>query len=269
LPHDHIISAGGLEGPFVSRLNTAAGVVVALTIAAAIMFGWTWLRQSYPRAQWQVNTAVITPVAGAFVLLISFHGIVQRDYAEAWQLQQYYTRQIVQEAPSVASGTHFVISGAPGQHGSSYVYMYSVENMLRLVYGDESVSATVLADGSTGWEVNGEGLVRGDELIAPADRIVFLQLETAGCAAKAVPECGRFVLSGGISAGIAASGILGPDVALALTNYSRVRPGDRAPSVVDSLLGLPSGTATVASREEKPSPAGAPQFFSPGDPGEQ
>jgi hypothetical protein len=258
LPHDHMISAGGLRGPFVSRLNTSAAVVVAMTAAAALMFGWSLLTSWLPRERLKIDAGASLAMGAMAMLLIAFHGIVQSDYAAAWQLQKSYTEQIVSEVPAVAPGTHFVISGAPTQYRSSYVYMFSVENMLRLVYGDETITATALNDGFNAWRLDATGLYRRDELVAPAERIVFLDLDRRACGEGAGPECGELVLSRDAGRDIILAGVLGPDAPFALANLTRVRYSGRAPSPVDDLLGIKVTSATVAGPDEGPSLQAAP-----------
>ena len=261
LPHDHIISAGGLHGPFVSRLNTSAAVVVSMTVAAALMLGWTLLKTCLPREGLKIDIGASVAVGGMALLLIAFHGIVQSDYAEAWELQKAYTAQIVEEVPAVEPGTHFVISGVPTRYRSSYVYMFSVEHMLKLVYGDESIRATAINEGFNDWRLNDKGLYRRGELIAPAEQTVFLEMDRRGCAMDAGIECGKLVLSYDVGREIILAGVLGPDAVRALSNLSRVKSNGRDVSPVDGLLGLEITSAVVTDPESD-----KPLFAAPDEP---
>ena len=87
--------------------------------------------------------------------------------------------QLVEQVPAVTPGTHFVISGVPTRYGASYVFMYSVENMLRLVYGTQEISATALTREFNGWELNADGLFRGEERVAAGKQLVFINVDRA------------------------------------------------------------------------------------------
>lgn len=258
LPHDHIISAGGLRGPFVSRLNTSAAVIVAMTVAAGVMFAWMLMKSWLPAQRLKIDVGAGALIGTGALLLIVFHGIVQSDYADAWDLQKSYTAQILDEAPYVEPETHFVIAGAPTQHGSSYVYMFSVEHMLRIVYGDESIRATAINDGFNAWRLDETGLYRSERLVAPVDQIVFFEMDRIGCEVGADKSCGRLTLSDDVGRDAILAGYLGPDSALALSDYSRISSIGRVPSPIDDLLGIELGTATVSDTENQPPTFGAP-----------
>jgi hypothetical protein len=226
------------------------------------MLLWTWALRQFAGSQRRVNAAALSAVAVELTSLVNYHGIVQSDYAEAWSLQQRYTQEIVEILPAVEPETHIVISGVPTQYRSSYVFMFSTEHMLRLVYGDSTIAATAINSGFNDWRLDAAGLRRGDELVAPAERIVFVQLDKNGCPEQGDAGCGRLVLAENIGQSLIASGQLGPHAAAVTTNFSLIHESGRTVSAVDRLLGLRAGPATVAVREAEEQPV----FSGPVDP---
>lgn len=248
LPHDHIISASGLEGPFVSRLNAAGAVVVAIAGAAALMLARTYAAARWRNSHLRVNIAAACGFASIIVLLVTFHSIVQDDYAEAWQLQRQYARQIAETLPGVAPGTHFHLEGVQSRHGSSYVFMYSTEHMLRLMYNDPSISATVDNGADGRYVLTAAGLFFDDKLLAPRDRVQRLRLYGINCGERPGPECGRLVIDG--------SNTNGAGEVMANAPPAAGNPG------VDRLLGIQpvSGPASAFAGLQP-----APLFASPPD----
>ena len=224
LPHDHIISASGLQGPFVSRLNAAGAVVVAIAGGAAMMYAWSLVSGYWRDNQMRLNIGAAAGLTSVIALLVAFHGIVQRDYAEAWQLQQRYVAQIVETLPAVDPGTHFYLEGAPSRHRSSYVFMYSTEHMLRLVYDDQTIGVTVDNNADSRYQLTSAGLFFDDELLAPRDKVEHFKMYGVDCGEHPGPMCGQLIIDG--------TRVTGLDEVV-LTNAAPIRRSD-----VDELLGI-------------------------------
>lgn len=248
LPHDHIISASGLDGPFVSRLNAAGAVVVAIAGAASLMFAWSWASGRWHGQQVRVNIAAAGGLMTVIALLVTFHGIVQRDYAEAWQLQQLYVGQIVESLPELTPGTHIHLEGAPSRLGSSYVFMYSTEQMMQLIYDDPTISVSVDNSADSRYALTSAGLFFDGELLAPRDRVERFKMYGFDCGDRPGPACGRLIIDGTNTAG-------SDEALLTASAHSRS-------SAVDGLLGISSSTASGFT--ETPS-SSEPLFAAPSD----
>ncbi len=251
LPHDHIISASGLQGPYVSRLNAAAAVVVAIAGAAAVMLAWTWSITRWRSRRTRINLAAAGVMAAGIVLLVSFHGIVQRDYADAWQLQRRYTQQVFEALPEVAPNAHLHFSGVPSQHGSSYLFMYSLEHMLQLVYDDTTITVTSSPSTDSKSVLNQNGLYLNGSFIASADRVWHFTLVPEGCNGKLKPDCGALVMSAPY--GLGGSGNSQLSVA-ASTNHSRTAVWELLGITMPDSDGLDDGRVSPS------------QFAAPSDP---
>lgn len=248
LPHDHIISASGLDGPFVSRLNAAGAVVVALAGGASLMLAWSWSAGRWPDRQMRVNIAVGGGLTAVIALLVTFHGIVQRDYAEAWQLQQQYVQQIVETLPAVAPGTHLHLEGVPSRHGSSYVFMYSTEHMMRLIYHDETIGVTIDNSADSRYTLTSNGLYFNAELLVSRDRVERFRLYGIDCGDQPGPECGHLIIDG---TGTAVSG-----------NVLVTAAAPTRDSALNDLLGIGFDTESGIGNSGQ---SGEPFFAAPSD----
>lgn len=186
--------------PFGSGSSGDSTLVVVMSMggAAFLMLWWSALVEQYRDRRKEIGYAFSFGFAVIAFLLVSFQATGQRDAVEAWNLQQQYIKQIVADAPRVAPGTHFHFDGVETAHGSSFVFASTTENMLRLVYGDESISASVAEHGDSGYVFNSAGLYRDEQLIAQRSRVVYFTLVSVGCRGLVVePDCSRLVMSEG------------------------------------------------------------------------
>lgn len=249
LPHDHIISASGLQGPFVSRLNAAGAVVVAIAGAAGLMMVWTHAAARWRATPARVNAGSAVGITAIIAVLVTFHGVVQRDYAEAWQLQQQYVQQITEALPSVPSGTHIHLEGPSARHGSSYVFTYSTEHMLRLVYNEDTITATVDTSKDGRYDFAQAGLYFDGTLIATRDRVERFRLYGIDCGKTPRPTCGHLVIDGS-------------RFSESSKPLLAAQPPDRI-QVLANLLGIESVNGQGTAIEQQP---GGPIFAGPSSP---
>jgi hypothetical protein len=178
--------------------SAALVVVIAIGGGAFLMLLWSVLNEQYGDRRREVGYAFGSALAVIMVLLVSFQGRAQADAVAAWNLQQQYVQQLVASVPRVSPRTHFHFEGVEASHGTSYVFTSTTENMLRLVYGDESITASVAQPGDNRYLLNSTGLYRDEELVAERGLVVYLTLVPADCAASTSGKiCGRLVLSQG------------------------------------------------------------------------
>ncbi len=209
LPHGQPVSTGGFDGPFVSRLNAAVAFPVVLTAVASGMFLWSWLISAWHHQHSRISITAGLGVTASLVLLVSFHGIVQRDYSEAWNLQQQYANQVVRLMPKPESGSHLHIVGVESRHGASYVFTESTEQMLQLAYDDPTITVSFSTGEGDGYVFARTGLYLENEFVAPAEQVWRLTLKPDTCQSAWEPDCPRLValapdgklvtLSGGVS----------------------------------------------------------------------
>ena len=204
--------------------SSALVVVIAMSGATFLMLLCNVLAEQYGNSRREVGYAFGSALAVIVVLFVSFQGKAQADAVEAWNLQQEYVQQVVAGVPHVSPRTHFHFDGVEAVHGSSYVFTSTTENMLRLVYGDESITASVAQPGDNRYLLNSTGLFRDEELIAERAQVVYFTVVPADCVAN-MPgqDCGRLVLSQGGAAG---------GQAIAVSHVTGTR------SAVDDLFGI-------------------------------